>query len=450
MSKLVFNISFTAKTPPAQLSGIARAKYEQERRFFNMTAEYNYFSYVLDGKKVEKNKDAEKYFTRTNENADPENTGLFGFNGRLSPEDVAALKRKLTASGSIIWHGFLSFDEETSKGFTSQEQAVAFLTQSFGSFLDRTHLHRDNIELYAALHTDTDNRHIHFAFFEREPHRNSKGELVYTQRGAFTHEAIDDYLVSANMYLSDNLFDYYAARDMAMEKLKAYRAAGSPAQPQAVAAMVRDVAAKLPKTGRLGYNSANMTALRPEIDTLSLALIASRPETAAAHAEVMRQLALREWEAFNIARENRVAYLQGKRLSPEQQLALMGLVDGDDLTNTPLPLELVDEKTLDVGGIDYIRRLREDYRARIGNQAISFARAELKAQYHGAASKSKRVNDKSRKIVARKDRLRRSRAFAALYGALGTVQRGICADFARKLHEAEREIGQEKKAVVNE
>ena len=127
MLKAFFNIGFTLPQPPSNLRGQSRADYIARRKFYDMTAEYNYFSYTLNGKKVVKNKDAEQYYTRGGTNG-----GLFDMRGTLSEEQVQEMKAQLKTTRSIIWHGVISFDDDTSKGFETQESAIKFLNQTFG------------------------------------------------------------------------------------------------------------------------------------------------------------------------------------------------------------------------------------------------------------------------------------------------------------------------------
>ncbi len=87
--KCILNISYTRENPPAYYSENKRAEYLAQRQFYNMTAEYNYFAYTLQGSKVAKNKDAEAYFTRTGTG---NSTGLFGWKGEYSQKEVEELK----------------------------------------------------------------------------------------------------------------------------------------------------------------------------------------------------------------------------------------------------------------------------------------------------------------------------------------------------------------------
>ena len=207
MPKAIFNITYTCPTPPAKYKGERRAEYIAERHFYNMTGKYNYLVYTQNGNKVVKNATADRYFTRTG-------TGVFDGKGKeYTPEEIKELKAKLKSSKSIIWHGFISFDQETSKMMTSEEQAQKFIKQTFGGFLERTHLRKDNVQMFCSLHVDKPtHHHIHFAFFEKEPVRRDKnGVLGYTKIGKISPIAIDNYLVSMNMHLDEKGYEYYTA-----------------------------------------------------------------------------------------------------------------------------------------------------------------------------------------------------------------------------------------------
>ncbi len=383
MSKVLFNISYTSKRPPAKLKGAARADYLASRKFYDLTAEYNALSYMLDGKKVEKNKDALDYFTRGGENE-----GLFNLDGVLSKADIESLKDRLAKTDSIIWHGFLSFDEETTKGFQTQEQAIQFMKQSFSAFLERTHLKPENVELFAALHTDRPtHHHIHFSFFEKEPkHRDKNGKLSYTAKGTIHPGAIENYLISANMHLSEHPEDYYTARDRAMEKLNAIRAPKVIAYGEAdLVRRLNALARKLPATGRLQYNAAGIAPFRAEIDELAAVLIRTNPEANRQHQEMQRIFAQKEQEVRKIARDNNLGYINGRRLSKAEIKEIL------DKGKT----KFLEEKHIDFSHIDYIEKLRSDYKARLGNRVLGLVKG-MKKEY--AQERRAAVNDKSLKI----------------------------------------------------
>lgn len=425
MPKGLFNIAFTLPSPPAYLRGNARAEYKARRNFYNLTAEYNYFSYSLNNKKVVKNANAEHYFTR-----EGMNTGLFNLKGVLNEEQKQALKAKLKSTKSIIWHGFVSFDEDVSRGFNTQENAIKFMKQTFGGFLDRAGFKKDNIELYCSLHDDTDNRHIHFAFFEKEPKRRDKnGVLGFTRRGKISAKAIDNYLVSANMHLSEHGDEYYTARDEAIASLNAVRnqRKQKPAigRNQELNIALRSLMSKLPATGRLGYNSANMRELRPEIDRVTRILISSDDNAFMAHVNVQKQLARIKQETFDLVRENKLMYVDDRRMGKGEIKTAMENGSGSQFVKAE--------------NVDYFERLDADYKARIGNITVGICR-DLRSRDIEERRRAK-VNDKSLKIGAKNRRRRRENVLAGAIRALcATSNYYERTNFIKTVQQNEQEI----------
>ena len=386
MPKALFNITYTTPNPPKNYTGQRRAEYIAERNFYNLSADYNYFSYVLNGEKVEKNKDAEGYFTRTG-------SGLFGFDGEYSKEQIAALKERLKNTQSVIWHGFISFDQLTSMGFTSMEQAEKFIRQTFGAFLEKTHLKKNNVELFAALHTDhPHHNHIHFAFFEKEPkHRDKNGILGYTKKGTISQNAIDNYMVSANLYLDEHASEYYSARDEAMDNLKDVRAdvAKGIRRDMRLNMAIDHLIANLPKNGRLQYNSENMAALRPEIDNIAKMLINSDVRTKESHLAVLKQFARIEQSIQDLVKENKMVYVDDRRLSKDEIKAIEKN-EGQDMT-----------KSIDISNIDYLPKIKQDYNARLGNIVLGLCKEIMKGDYKERKSKAK-ANAGRAKLASRR------------------------------------------------
>lgn len=430
MPKALFNIAYTLPSPPSNLNGNARAEYQARRNFYNLTADYNYFSYALDGKKVVKNANAEHYFTR-----EDTNTGLFNFDGSMSEDKKAELKAKLKHTKSTIWHGFISFDEDTSRGFNTQENAIKFMKQTFGGFLARAGFKKENIEPYFSLHDDTDHRHIHFAFFEKEPKwRDKNGVLGFRRRGKIDAKAIDNYLVSANMHLSEYGDEYYTARDEAIASLKEVRkqSVKTVEVNQELNNAINRLTVKLPAQGRLSYSSENMRELRPEIDRVAMLLIASDGNAEAAHKGVLKQLARVKDETLQLVKENKLVYVQNRRLSKEEIEATM---DGD---------KLIGSSFVNTKNIDYFERLDADYKVRIGNITIGVCR-DLRSRDIEQHRKS-RVNNKQLKIRAKNHRRRRESAVASAIKAICSSASNYCkhTDFIKTVQQNEHEIEQQR------
>lgn len=430
MPKALFNIAYTLPSAPSYMKGNARAEYQARRSFYDLTAQYNFFSYVLNGKKIARNANAEEYYTRGGTNG-----GLFNLDGAMSEGQVAEMKKRLESSKSVIWHGFISFDEETSRGFQTQENAVKFMRQTFGSFLERTHLNPKNIELYAALHLDKEHHHhIHFAFFEREPkHRDKNGVLGYTHRGKFDARAIDNYLVSANMHLSENGYEYYTARDRAMSRLRETRKEiGNSVKNADLRLALSDLRSKLPKEGRLQYNAAQMKELRPDIDRVAELLIASDPAANAAHKEMLVQLARVKEEVIELVKNNKLAYSDDRRMSKQELAAAMS---GD----SSMSLKFVDLKN-----VDYFERLQADYRARVGNVVLGVCKDLSRNDYQDRCRKHN-INDRSMKINAKHRWRRRESLLQNAVRILAEVDKQQPANFIKTVQEIEREQEMERR-----
>lgn len=438
--KAVFNISFTLPEPPKSCTGNRRADYIAERNFYNLTAEYNYFDYALNGKKVVKNANAEHYFTRENTN-----TGLFNLEGPIGEEKMKDIKAALKDTKSTIWHGFISFDEQTSLGFTTQGNCVKFMRQTFVTFLEQAGFKKSNVELYCSLHEDTDNRHIHFSFFEKEPLKLDKyGRANFTRRGKVKAEAIDNYLVSANMHLSDHGADYFTARDEAIAEMHRLRDTKSRTGfidgRASTAALLLNVelnklTAQLPKTGRLQYNSKDMEALRPQIDRIADLLIRSDSRVYAAHGQMLKELARVEREVQDLASEGKLGYMQGERMSAADIRAYM---DNGPTRNKPMSLNLVD-----MNNVNYFERLMNDYKARIGNVVLSMCKDILRTSTR-EERRVVRVNDKHKKIAAKHRRGHRSNIMAKAQAAMYAVCRQQNANFLKTVQQHERDIENEK------
>lgn len=430
MPKVIFNITYTNATPPASYTGNKRAEYIAERNFYNLTSEYNYFSYSLDGKKVAKNANAEHYFTR-----EGTNSGLFNLDGPINEEKKSEIKAQLKDTESPIWHGFISFDATASLGFQTQENCVKFMRQTFGGFLTRAGFALDNVELYCSLHEDTEHRHIHYAFFEKMPkHYNSAGKAGVYRQGFIGNKIIDNYLVSANMHLSERGAEYYTARDEAFAELKRVRDVHGRTGTFTSTARSENLELnlafdrlieKLPKTGRLQYGAENMANLRPEIDALAERLIRSDSRAYAAHVEMQKQFARVNREMVDLALDNKLAYVNDRRMTKEEVRAVMG---GKDTRNKRMPV-----KYLDLNNIDYLTRLKADYMARLGNLVLGICK-DIKVTRRRAF-----VNDRHLKIDARQRRKKKSMLFRQVKEALSAACAQESANFLKTVKEIEFE-----------
>ena len=434
MGKVILNLNYTAKTPPKHYSDKAKAEYSARRKFYTLTAEYNYFTYVLKDEKVKMNATAEQYFTK--------NYGLFDGQGVLSAERIAELKEQLKNTDSIIWHGVISFDEETSKHFETQAQAIEWFDKTFGAMIDQTHLDKNNLITFASLHKDTDNRHIHFAFFERAPkHVDKNGNVGYTQKGTLNTKAFENYLISANVRLSKDKDLYYTARNEITNAIKSMRATGVSAISTELKSGLEKLISKLPDTGRLQYQSDNIQPLRAEINALTELLVRSSDETFVKHKQVLEAIAGREKLARKICLENSFAYVHGRRVSIDK------LQDVDDTDFTYRDEETGERRRLTVDDqawekLDYVEKLKDDYYARLGNQVIGFALDYRKTRK--GEKKPTKYNDKAYKRQQRMQRTSERTVINRFVRSFGSDVEHVNREYVMRLREIEWEKQNEK------
>lgn len=264
------------------------------------------------------------------------------------------------------------------------------------------------------------------------------------RRGKIRSEAIDNYLVSANMHLSEHGAEYYTARDEAIAEMHRLRDVKSrtgfiDGRASTVSLLLNvelnAFCAKLPKTGRLQYNSKDMAKLRPDIDRIAELLIHSDARVSSAHKQMLSQLARVKKEVEDLSAEGKLGYLQGVRMSAADVAAAMG--DGPT-RNKNMPIQLIDTQK-----VDYYDRLENDYKARIGNIVLSMCKDILTSQKRDERRYIS-VNDKHRKIRAKHWRWHRSKVIASAQSAIYAACSQDSANFLKTVHEHERDIENEK------
>lgn len=421
MPKVIFNIGYTPYNCPRSSN---KAEHASERAFYNGTAQYNYFNYTEKDGKVVKDDDNLKgtnYMEKT--------SGVFNKDGVLSSSQKAELAQKLKETKSIIWHGFISFDDETSPYFNSQEQCIKFINRTMNSYFERNGLKMDDFEFFCSLHSDTDHRHIHFAFFEKEPKMINRktGKLEYRQKGTLgdreyilnnevvpkgtagakmkTHDyGRESFLLEANLYLEENKYDLEIARRSLMDEMSVARNdILTQLRYKELRSSLIELNRKLPNKGRKGYNSKEMKPYRPDIDKVASLYLDTVPGLRLKHNELVKEVFKRESAAKEICKREDLSY----------------------------------EKV----GLPTITKLKEDLKGRIGNTIIKLATG---IDYDVRTMSIAKANDLTRKIQAKNNRrtVERSLLKAVKVGSHNGTNYQI--DYSVKLHQIEAEIEYER------
>lgn len=96
-------------------------------------------------------------------------TGLFDKDGFVDELRYKEYSQKLKNTESTIWDAVISFVPSYSSQYCDNSlQAQKLLKDTINDFFKKAGLNPDNIEWTGAYHTNTDNRHIHLCFWEKE------------------------------------------------------------------------------------------------------------------------------------------------------------------------------------------------------------------------------------------------------------------------------------------
>lgn len=105
----------------------------------------------------------------------PGSTGLFNSSGDIDTFKQKQLMKKLSEIKTDVFEGVLSFTPEFSMvNCNSKYQAYELMCKIMPDYFRFAGLDPNNVEWFCAYHTNTDNRHIHITFFEKEPSRFDK------------------------------------------------------------------------------------------------------------------------------------------------------------------------------------------------------------------------------------------------------------------------------------
>lgn len=446
-AKMIFKINFTSPDKPRQKW--MEAEWKKNRAFYTCNASYNYMTYSLNGKKVAKNSDYMNYMQRLDEEGnrqEEKSTGAFGLKREYSAKELKEIKEKLRQTKSIIWHGFISFDKDLSKNFNNQEDCIKYVRATFNTLLENSHLNKNNITMIFSLHTDTNNRHIHFEFFENAPKRvNAKGEKEYTKKGALRIGAIDNFMVSSGLYFEDTKYQLSTARDEALDCLKEYCPSvrvmgGYKRYSDDIKNKLLELADKIPKEGRTAYNSSNMKYLREEVDKVVNYIVTSDNNLNDKVLTYANEIEGRKERVYELMKSQKFAYIKsGARLNKEDMQIIF---EGKDGKLDPTKIG----EWADLSKIRATERLERDLKARLGNYVINLAKG-MNECVQRLDERKLLVSNKSKKIAAK---TKRQLMNEKLDQFLKNIKRNgfkyrdnIQTNFMYSLHKVEKEIERE-------
>lgn len=283
-------------------------KYGAKRRFYSCkNSKYNYVDYVQDGSK--KPLDYVDYSGNSEKS-----TGVFNADGLLTKEQRKSIKKALSETKSVIWHGFMSFTEEFGNLYCNDyESAYRMMKTEFPRFLKSAGLDPKNVIWYAGLHENTDNRHIHFSFFEKEPMKyRARSNNRHFSKGKLPYYSIEQFKLRAEQKLTDSTAQLKLARKQLTESTKnVLFSAQSPLRyNREIQTLMLRLLETLPATGRLSYDSKNIEPFRPQIQEIINCVIRSDRNTYESYVNFCRVISDKDKDTMRI--------LSNLKIKPEQ------------------------------------------------------------------------------------------------------------------------------------
>lgn len=418
---VVFSCTYTPAAPLPSWSAEEKTEWAKNRRFYSCNAapgEIDVMGYMLDPEKTAKSdeeylreqaawrldldlsdrlpdkseaRSIDAYMTRFN------TLGAFDLGGAMTQNEIAEWRKNAQKTKATLYHGVLSLPTWQSE-LVDYESMEKLVRQTFGGFLENAGFDPRNVALLCAMHTNTENKHIHFTFYEKAPlYRDKNGKKHFRRKWNIDKQILNEYRMSATAYLDEHKQDLYNYRNEAVNGIR--RLVGVPTDQDLYISLCA-LADKLPKSGRLQYNSDNIAPYRAEIDAVAMMLLRKSPDALDAHNKTLSEIARR-----------------GKALAE---------------TGTKS---------------NYSERLTAEYRSRLGNVVLGMVK-----NYRTNPKSAVRGDPKTCKQHKANTRRRREHGAHIIQTALHMVSGGektVQADFRRDLAKAEREIEFEQITATN-
>ncbi len=232
------------------------------RQFYSSGKDYDYVKYVQSGSKEKLDYVA---YSGNNEKS----KGIFNENGLMNEQEIKELRNKLRETKSPIWHGVISFTEDFGNKYcNSYEKAYELMKAEFPRFFKKAKLIPDNIIWFAGLHENTDNKHIHFSFFEKAPLRTQRNSAYPRHSfGRIKLEAINDFKIKIEDRLLNIRHDVALSRASLTSEFNDILKTGDYMK------KVKSLIFVLPTNGRTSYESENMKNYKGKINQVVNSII---------------------------------------------------------------------------------------------------------------------------------------------------------------------------------
>ena len=260
-----------------------------ERDFYSSNQTRDYVEYVNSGSKEKID------FVEYSGNKEKSH-GIFNADGLMEKSEIKELRNELKQTKSVIWHGVISFTEEFGNTYCdTTEKAIAMMKVEMPKFFRNAGFTPENIKWFAGLHENTDNKHIHFSFFEKSPQRIKIGRTTpIFSDGNIPLRAINDVKSSIEIRLLKLVDDVYSNRNLLTHQIKEKTLLGDYMK------HIKLLVGVVPSKGRISYDSENMRVYPPQINKIIRAIIKSDKGVYEKYQEFDRILTKRDNELMRV------------------------------------------------------------------------------------------------------------------------------------------------------
>lgn len=249
---------------------IAKIQYIEcdnpRRVFYSSNSKDDYLGYIDKGVKLNKDIDYLDYTGNLEKSS-----GVFNQNGLLSYDSKRLIREALRNTKSCIWDLVISFETEYGlNNVDSYEDALELIKNVLPKFFKSLKLKEDNIIWFGGLHTNTDNRHIHISFFEKEPMYYDAKKKVYKYRpGRINVKSCKELKMSIEKYFLTPKESMKRVRRLMVDEARSSMNSFSYLSlDKDFKWLLKKLYNKLPTEGHVAYLSPNMKACRPIVDNI--------------------------------------------------------------------------------------------------------------------------------------------------------------------------------------
>lgn len=351
----------------------------------------DYLKYIDKGAKA-----GEVYDYMAYAGNEEKSSGVFGKDGFLTEKQKKEIRGLLRTTKSVIWDMLISFTEDYgNKHIKSYLDAMEVIKHNLPKFFRDNGMKYENVIWFAGLHENTDNKHIHLSFFEKEPlmgRQNKQGLFYHT--GKMKKYSIDRLKIFIEEQLNGNEYFLESYRqNLLLQTNVALQKRGYDLLDKKLRLKLKELYRKFP-SGRISYNSLNMVELRPLIREIERILLEKNP------------------------------------LMSEEYQALRKALDAKDNELK----EICQRQHIDETKYLQKEKFIEDFHRRIGNKIIQYTKEYI---YEERRNEKAVISEKAKRNIEKTKRMRLFKETARLTREVDYEAIDIFTEYRKRLAEAE-------------